>query len=200
VLAGMRIGTVRHPTVLRMAAASSRTEIAQPRRVPIAGRFSFIVSIEITPPPRRIPSVRPQFRLLTRGGDSELLDQTLFHMFRCPVHRSRHLRSTPSFSAPVSEPSLAAAIVPPNQLRETSDETGNRGCQWAAIALGFCALAEAKGCIRHSEVRPSRPARRSRAWPASTVAGGLSEHRAGQALASRSARAAPARSRPRTPT
>jgi hypothetical protein len=64
--------------------------MAQPRSDRIAGRLSFVISIEIAPVQRRILQARPAFRLLTQGRDSQLLGLPVVHLFRrtCATSRS----------------------------------------------------------------------------------------------------------------
>jgi hypothetical protein len=68
-----------------MAPASCKALIAQPRKVRVVGRRSFVINIS----DRSIwtnPFVLDSFRLLAQGRDSELRWLELFHVFRRAVH------------------------------------------------------------------------------------------------------------------
>jgi hypothetical protein len=71
-----------------MACASCSTEFAQPRSVLIAGRRSFVISIEIAPAQVNPLRATARSALLPPGRDSELRGLLFFQLFRAVLCKS----------------------------------------------------------------------------------------------------------------
>jgi hypothetical protein len=73
-------------SMVRMAPASFNTEIAHLRSVRIAGRLSFVISIEIVLS-GRIRHAPPSFPAVSTGQGFKIARACLFHLFRPPVQK-----------------------------------------------------------------------------------------------------------------